>query len=64
MESETENKVEITYESKLKDELMGLIVGFFKEEQGNRITSNNMDGLTLKTSMLLKQNEIIPKPKK
>ena len=64
MENDKKENVAVTYESKLKDQIMGLLIAFFKEEQGNRITSNNMDGLTLKTSMLLKQNEIIPKPKK
>ena len=51
------------YEPKVKDELMGLLVAFFKEEQGNRITSNNVDGLTMKVSFLLRQNEVKPKEK-
>ena len=58
-----ENDTVVAYEPKVKDELMGLLVAFFKEEQGNRITSNNVDGLTMKVSFLLRQNEVKPKEK-
>ena len=30
---------------------------FFKEEHGNRVTSNNMEGFTMKVIGLFKQNE-------
>ena len=56
-----ENNKTIAYKAETRNQMIELLVAFFREEQNNRITSNNIDGLTLKISALLKQNEFILK---
>lgn len=44
------------YKSTLKEALLKLLNEFFAEERGNRLTSNNIEGLAVKINTLLEQH--------
>ena len=46
------------YKETIKDELMRILNEFFREERGNRITSNNMEGLSAKVGHTLEHNKV------
>jgi len=46
-----------------KKELIALMQRFFQEEQGNRVTTNNIDGLMIKLSSLVDTHELAEKKK-
>lgn len=48
----------MAYKAELKEQTLKLFNAFFDEERGNRVTSNNLEGLALKFSKLLDDNEI------
>ena len=50
------------FKPELKENLIKLLNGFYQEEQGNRITTNIVDGLTLKTIKLFDANKVEEKP--
>jgi len=52
------------YKSELREAIIKLLNGFYQEEQGNRVTSNIVDGLTLKIIKLLEANEVAEEPGK
>lgn len=52
------------YQDKLITEISQVIQDFFAEERGNRLTSNNIQGLSFKIKATLDSNKIEPKNKK
>ena len=52
------------YKSELKDELHKVLMQFFKEDQGNRVTSFNTNGLIGTVNAALEKFEVKPKEKK
>lgn len=46
-----------------KNEMTGLMQRFYQEEQGNRITTNNIDGLMIKLSSLVDAHKPTEKKK-
>jgi len=48
----------MTYKTEVKEEIYKLINAFFQEERGNRVTSNNIEGLSLKINILLEKHEV------
>lgn len=51
------------YYDKALQDITTVIQDFFKEEQGNRVTSNNIQGLSLKIRSALDLNKINSKKK-
>jgi len=52
------------YKPELKEELQSLLMQFFKEEQNNRITSFNMNGLLQSVSQVFDKHKAKDKKKK
>lgn len=52
------------YYDKLLQDISNLISDFFTEEQGNRVTSNNIQGLSVKIKTLFESNKSQPKNRK
>jgi len=45
------------YKTQIKDEIIKTLNNFYQEERGNRVTTNVVDGLTLKLINLLEANK-------
>ncbi|MCK4240822.1 MAG: hypothetical protein KAX30_04305 [Candidatus Atribacteria bacterium] len=52
------------YKSELKDQIIKLINEFLTEERSNRVTSNNIIGLTARMGTLFEANKVEEKLKK
>ena len=52
------------YYDKVLDDISKVIEQFFLEEQGNRVTSNNIQGLSLKVKSAFDANKTEPKKRK
>jgi len=52
------------FKTELRENLIKLLNGFYQEEQGNRVTTNIVDGLILKIIKLFDANKVEEKPKK
>lgn len=52
------------YKQELKDQIIKLINEFLTEERNNRVTSNNIIGLTAKMGTLFEANKVEGKSKK
>ena len=52
------------YYDKALQDISKVIQDFFLEEQGNRLTSNNIQGLSLKVKSALDSNKTEPKKRK
>jgi len=52
------------YYDKALQDISNVIQAFFIEEQGNRITSNNIQGLSFKIKSALESNKAQPKNSK
>jgi len=45
------------YKMQIKEEIIKTLNNFYREERGNRVTTNVVDGLTLKLVNLLEANK-------
>jgi len=45
------------YKTQIKEEIIKTLNNFYREERGNRVTTNVVDGLTLKLVNLLEANK-------
>jgi len=45
------------YKTQVKEEIIKTLNNFYQEERGNRVTTNVVDGLTLKLVNLLEANK-------
>jgi len=45
------------YKTQIKEEIIKTLNNFYQEERGNRVTTNVVDGLTLKLINLLEANK-------
>ena len=45
------------YKTQIKEEIIKTLNNFYQEERGNRVTTNVVDGLTLKLVNLLETNK-------
>lgn len=50
------------YKNAIKPILAEILTDFFTEEQGNRVTSNNIEGLARKVRITLDNNQVPDKP--